>query len=407
MKVLLLVPQAAATVGEEWVSYKLADAITRVCDTTVVAMRRSGEKMSIAELLPAATEVHECEAWATQKFGERINAIAKPSYLKFHRFANATIAGLLARGRFDVAHQIGPVGMRYPSPLRRFDVPYIIGPVGGTQPTPPALRDDDESFPLLYRLRALDRPRLRFDPYLRATYERAAAVVGIAPYVADMLAGLRLRRLEYQSESAIDALPEVTRRPPEPGKLKLLHVGRAIRTKGLLYIVQAMARVKDVPGLHLDAVGGGPDLENCIRLAHELGVDDRITFHGQRKHAELAAFFAAGDLLIHPTFRDAGGVALFEAMGYGLPVVCSNYGAPGHFVNDSFGIRVSVASREDLVAGLAGAIRQLAGSPERLVPMSQAARSEIANKHLWSSRAAFFRDLFESVAASARVAEVA
>jgi glycosyltransferase involved in cell wall biosynthesis len=396
MKILLLLPQCAATVGEEWVAYKLAEAISREFDTTVIAMRRHADPVSVADLLPLA-RVFECEAWPTHRLGERLNALIKPSYVRFHLFARSELRRLLASEHFDIAHQIGPVGMRYPTPLSRFPVPYVIGPVGGALPTPVAFREDNGVFPWYYRLRNLDQLRLAFDPYLRRSYERAAAVVGIAPYVAQILSQMTIERLEYASESALESLPSLDTRQRDPQRFRLLHISRAIRTKGLLYIVQAMAKLKDLPGLHLDAVGDGPDLEVCRSLARELGVQDAITFHGQKPHADLDGFYRNGDLFVHPSFREAGGVAPFEALGYGLPIICADYGAPGYHVKDSFGISVPVTSQQAFVDGIASAIRQLYSDPGRLAAMSRAARQEIEQKHLWSSRVAFFSELYESI----------
>ncbi len=132
-------------------------------------------------------------------------------------------------------------------------------------------------------------------------------------------------------------------------------------------------------------------------LAGELGVADLITFHGKKPHAELDRFYRESDVFIHPSFREAGGVAPFEALGYGLPIICANYGAPGYHVHDDFGIRVPVTSREDFVTGIAAAIRALRNDPDRRQAMSVAARREIEQKHLWSSRVQFFSGLYESI----------
>jgi glycosyltransferase involved in cell wall biosynthesis len=161
--------------------------------------------------------------------------------------------------------------------------------------------------------------------------------------------------------------------------------------------VHALSRLQDLKGIHLDAIGDGPDLENCKALARSLKVDDRITFHGRVPHSALESFFVSSDVFVHPTFRESGGVVTFEAMGYGLPLICADYGAPGYYVNDNFGIRVSVESRDGFIAGIASAIRQLYDSPERAAMMGRNARTEILQKHLWSARLESFSSIYEKV----------
>ena len=126
-----------------------------------------------------------------------------------------------------------PQAARYASPLRHFDLPYIIGPLGGALETPTAFLHETSTAPLFTRLRALDSYRFRYDPWLRASYMKARCVLGVAPYVRDLLQHIPLHRFEPVLELGIDALAPRQPRPFENGRIRLLHVGRGTRTKGL------------------------------------------------------------------------------------------------------------------------------------------------------------------------------
>ena len=117
-----------------------------------------------------------------------------------------------------MAHQVVPVAMRYPSPLRVSSVPYIIGPVGGSLESPPGFQGLDNG-PWYQRLRALDGLRMRRDPSLRHSYERAAVVLGIADYVREFLGPLSLHRFEVLSETGLVEMPEAK---PADGPARLL-----------------------------------------------------------------------------------------------------------------------------------------------------------------------------------------
>src|SRR3954467_12115700 len=56
---------------------------------------------------------------------ERMNSLMKPGYFSFYIRARRWIRAAGARGEhFDLAHQLLPVAMRYPSPLANQPIPY-------------------------------------------------------------------------------------------------------------------------------------------------------------------------------------------------------------------------------------------------------------------------------------------
>ncbi len=131
--------------------------------------------------LPDARVVEWAEPPGVGRF-ERLNSLLQPGYLPFHRRSRRWIERRLAAGeRFDVAHQVVPVAMRYPSPAVGLGIPLVIGPVGGSLASPAAFAAEEGAAPWYQRLRALDAWRMRTDPLLRRTYERADCVVGVAP----------------------------------------------------------------------------------------------------------------------------------------------------------------------------------------------------------------------------------
>ncbi len=140
--------------------------------------------------------------------------------------------------------------MRYPCPAIGLGLPVVIGPVGGSLDSPPGFESDDDSGPWYVGLRSLDRARIRWDPSLRRTYDNARCVIGIAPYVSEFLAPRRIQRFEIMSETAIDSLPELTPRATTDGSVRLLYVGRIVRTKGLRDAIRALSLLADRRACH-------------------------------------------------------------------------------------------------------------------------------------------------------------
>lgn len=384
-------------VGGTYSSFKWVEALGHAADVTLLCLQRPGRK-STAEQLPHIRVVTWLEPAILGRF-ERIRGQLKPAWPLFTWQARRWIARALAAGEhFDVAHHINPQSMRFRSPLRFFDIPYLIGPLDGSLKTPAGMASEikDTAF---VRFRALDGLRLRFDGALRASYERAAVVLGVAPYVADVLSGLKLKRFETRLERAGDPAGQTAWTAPAPGDLKLLHVGRVVRTKGLRDMVRAMALLRDLPGVTLTSAGDGPDLAACRAEAEALGVADRIDFKGRIPRDDVEHLYATHHVFAFPTFREPMGGVFFEAMRWGLPVVTADYGGPQAIVDEASGIRVPVTDPVRFPKDIAAVIRELAGDPVRLAALAEGSRNRMATLGDWGQKARDTVALYREVAA--------
>lgn len=372
-------------VGGVYASFRWVEALGRQADVTLLCLQRPGRKPT-AEQLPHVRVVTWPEPAFLARF-ERIRGQLKPAWPLLVAQGRRWISQRLAAGeRFDVAHQLNPQAMRHPSPLRFFDIPYVMGPSDGSLPTPPGMVSEVKES-LLVRLRVLDALRLRFDPRLRATYERAALVLGVAPYVADVLSGLRLQRFKTRLERAGEPVLERPPIRPAAGELKLLHVGRAVRTKGLRDLVRAMALLEDLPGVTVTSAGDGPDLEACRQEALSLGVSDRIDFRGRIPREEVEQLYASHHVFAFPTFREPMGGVFFEAMRWGLPVVTADYGGPQAIVDATSGIRLPVTDPQQYPRDIAATIRALAADPARVQALSEGAIRRMQSFGDWDDKA--------------------
>jgi glycosyltransferase involved in cell wall biosynthesis len=329
---------------------------------------------------------------------ERFNSLLKPAYFPFYVKARSWIKSALRSGeRFDLAYQPVPVAMRYPSPAVGLGIPFVVGPVGGSLPTPPGFSGGEDTAPWYVGLRRLDGLRIRRDPLLRRTYEQASCVLGIAPYVQDFLTGLSLRRFEVMSETGIDALPHaVDRSGRESQEVRLLFVGRLIRTKGVRDAIRAMGIARDLPVV-LDVVGDGFDRAECEMLASQMGLRDRVHFHGRVDRQQVDGFYERADIFLFPSYREPGGNVVFEAMGYGLPLIVSDNGGPGAAVDETCGIRVRAQSEEQYATDLAAAIARLAADRETRLALGEGARRRVADIALWDNKVLQLEAIWDSV----------
>lgn len=398
LKVLLIAPYFDRnTPGESWSTFKWVEGISAVCETTVLSVHRSTWDSAGSPI--AATNLVN---WTEPKYPGMHGRLAwelKPGYVYFYFKARRWIREALRRGeKFDLIHQINPLALRYPSPACGLGIPYLIGPLAGSLETPAGFQDAAKEKIWFRKLRGLDRVRLARDPWLKSTYSGAAAVIGVAPYIRELLVPCAPQRFEIMAETGVEELAAAPKTAPGPGEpLRLLFVGRIIRTKGILDGIRAFARCGETVNARLDVVGTGDLLEECKAETEKLGIADRVGFHGRLSREEVFDWYRRSHVFLFPSFREPSGNVVFEAMSQGLPVITSTLGGPGYVVDESCGIPVIPGDPEGYATRLAQAIVEFAAHPERIAALSAGALRRMESLALWPRKIEGLLSLYADV----------
>jgi glycosyltransferase involved in cell wall biosynthesis len=143
---------------------------------------------------------------------------------------------------------------------------------------------------------------------------------------------------------------------------RLLSVGLLYEAKGYEYLLQAMALLaQQGHDLALDVVGDGPERERYERLALDLDVDKRVSFHGSLSKPEVARLMADSSLFVLASRYDNNPVALIEAMASGLPVVATAVGGVPELVDADTGRLAAPCDADSLATEIAAALDNLDG----------------------------------------------
>jgi len=115
----------------------------------------------------------------------------------------------------------------------------------------------------------------------------------------------------------------------------LLYVGRLAKEKNLSGLLEmaAMALRQD-SGMRLWLVGDGPYRSECIRMAREMGIGDKVKFVGFVLRDQVDAYYAAADLFVFASITETQGLVVQEAMNYGLPAVAVTGGGASEGIED-------------------------------------------------------------------------
>lgn len=169
-----------------------------------------------------------------------------------------------------------------------------------------------------------------------------------------------------------------TIRQQHQGKIICLAVGRHCAYKGLTYLIQAGKRLDDRFVFIITGQG-----EMTRRLKREAGRDARFHFAGLVEDDELKAYLSAADIFCFPsiTRNESFGVALAEAMYFGLPAV--TFTIPGSGVNEvcPHGVTGLEVPNQD-VAAYARALQTLAEDEALRHRLGEAGRRRVEEHYL-------------------------
>jgi glycosyltransferase involved in cell wall biosynthesis len=120
-------------------------------------------------------------------------------------------------------------------------------------------------------------------------------------------------------------------RESEP--VKMIVVGRLVKEKNILNLINALALLPTKNNWLLNIYGEGYLKQECINLATSLGLLDRIIFNAFDKN--IYAKIKDSDLLVMPSISEGMPNVLVEALSIKIPVVASNIPAIMAVVEDS------------------------------------------------------------------------
>jgi glycosyltransferase involved in cell wall biosynthesis len=179
-------------------------------------------------------------------------------------------------------------------------------------------------------------------------------------------------------------------------------VGTLHEVKGQTFLIKACERlVESGIDVSLNLIGDGPDRQSLLAQAAEAKMADRVTFHGNKTHREVAELLKGAHVVAAPSVPTRDGrregipVALMEAMSCGVPVVASRLsGIPELVADEQSGLLVPPGD----AGALAQALKRLhndAGLRQRL---GEAARQKVLQEFDLFKNAATLAALFKSVA---------
>jgi glycosyltransferase involved in cell wall biosynthesis len=192
-----------------------------------------------------------------------------------------------------------------------------------------------------------------------------------------------------------------TRRMSRPrtrreGPVRVLAVGAIVPRKGYDLLVRAFAELRDLDW-HLTIVGDRTRSDQAVteldRLITGFALSQQINCTGAVTAERLDDLHRDADLFVQSSWFEGYGMALADAIAYGLPVIATRTGAAPRIVPPEAGLLVPPG---DEIA-LTRALRHLIGDTVPRVRYAMMARAAVQNLPTWDDTAQVFEQVLSSL----------
>lgn len=272
----------------------------------------------------------------------------------------------------NIMHFTSPISPTVPYFTMK-QCPVIIGPLNGNILHPPKLMYREVLHKRIGAL-ALWPYQKTIGQIFRGKHSATLLVSGGSRTKdALKLAGCQEHQIIETLDSGVDAvMAGAPRISHSHVNHQFIFVGRLIKYKACDLVIRALV---SAPDARLDVVGDGDERYELEKLAKELSVFNRVTFHGWVSPGkQLTKLFKQARGFIFPSLAEANGIVVQEAMMIGLPVVAVNWGGPQQLIKKTNGILIEPESEDHIIDRLAAAMKLLGNNPNTADKFSEHAR---------------------------------
>jgi glycosyltransferase involved in cell wall biosynthesis len=322
-------------------------------------------------------------------------------YPAFARRLGAAAAELVRAGRVDLVHAQGLAALGY-GRLRARDralrAPLVMNPQGMEEHKAGGLKGL-----ALGRIKRLSREAARLADCViatdAATRDEVPRYLGVDSGKVVVLAnGVDIGEIrgatppDWERVSR-QALPILKTADP-----LFLSVGRIEAYKGFGDILSAFDRLEEAGALPRSwawVVVGEGRYARALERGRRHGIAKHLNFAGRVSETLLHALYERADVFVHATRYEGSSLVTLEAMAHGLPVVATRAGGIPDKVGPSNGRLVEPGD----VAGLAGAIAELAADAALRERLGAAGRRRVVADFTWERVARETLRLYERLLA--------
>lgn len=306
-------------------------------------------------------------AWLEKRFEVDTTFSVYPHYLYWQYNALRVAKDLNKTIDFDLVHHATYGSLQLGSHLWKLQKPMIFGPVGGGQRAARAFKryfQEGWKHEIIRDLMSFLLLNVFKSSAETIRYTDRVLVVNQETY--DLAQRYGAQSLFFHRDLLLrdDFFPSVIPHRTATRKLRVLWVGRILPRKGLLLVLEVMAKLDPQLPITLTIIGYGPMESHIPRWLEKLGLEQRVEWVGRKSFSEVQQAYAQHDVFLFGSLRETLAAQVIEAMAYGMPVVTLDHQGNKTFIPDDAAIKIPVTTPEAAVQAMHAAILHLFHNPE-------------------------------------------
>lgn len=172
---------------------------------------------------------------------------------------------------------------------------------------------------------------------------------------------------------------------------------RLVTWKGIDGIIRAIALLKEkFPDIKLVVAGDGPERENLEKIAHDLGVTDRINFLGNISRAETWRLRKQSEIYVLNSIYEGLPHTVLTSFAAEIPTIATDIpGTNEALYHEKTGLLVNPGDDK----GLANAIERLLNDRDLGAKLTENGTKLLKEKFSWEAHVKILNDIFKSIVA--------
>lgn len=244
---------------------------------------------------------------------------------------------------------------------RKIEIVHIHGYGGGNKPEYIWDAVQQLKIPVVYTEHGVPWPELKADKHLLDSIRQVPrfiiAVSEATKYSLEencLVESSHILVIGHIVRSNTDLVSDLKKEPVEQKSVLLIDVAMLRSGKGHSVLLDAIKKVIELGyNIELHLIGDGECRQSLESQALQLGIHQRVVFHGALDHNQIWSWLQVSDIFVHPSFSESLGLAIVEAMACRLPVIAARTGGvPSLVEHNVSGLLVEPGNMDDLARAI-------------------------------------------------------
>lgn len=321
--------------------------------------------------------------FAGQMYSGRLNI--------WNRRAFHIAKAICEKEKIDVIHQITPIEFRSIGDYGKIPaVKFVCGPIGGGVHIPRALYGYVKGHGMVEAIRTAAnwwyKQLFRITGKMKRIDDLLFVNRETADYLKDLLP--KNQKQTIHTDIGIDTAELAGKRlGGRSGKCRFLVAGRLIYIKGHAFLLDALKRIPEGLDYECRIVGAGPERDKLqAKVQADAVLRERVVFTGAVAYQQMEQEYEQADVLILPSFREATGTVLLEAMSKGIPAITIGKFGGAELLDENSGWLYDGTDEESYIENLKNAVAECIQNLEEVKRRGINAR-KAAENYTWERKA--------------------